>query len=372
MDIESKTKSKATHYGAIDGLRTIAAFGIVMMHMASNNDYMITGFVYEIMIPSFTNFVFLFMTVSAFGMCCGYYEKMLKGTVSLSEFYGKRFKKVLPFFAILVLLDILISPSISAVYEGFANLTLLFGLLPDAGDITVIGVGWFLGLVFVFYLIFPFFCVLIENKRRAWVAFAISIIYNFVCSSYFKVGRQNILYSGCFFLAGGLIYLYRKELSALVRNELGICRWKQGILFTMTLLSVLSYYLLDGNPLACLLVSVLLLIYALNCSNTRTEIELGGGSTGRKRRDSVATRSLLENRVTKFFSGISMEIYLSHMVIFRVLQKLHLNTVLGNGWLQYSILVVAVIAGASMFAVVMKMVIMNFWKKIDSMHGYNI
>lgn len=23
-------------------------------------------------IPSFTNFVFLFMTVSAFGMCCGY------------------------------------------------------------------------------------------------------------------------------------------------------------------------------------------------------------------------------------------------------------------------------------------------------------
>lgn len=27
------------HYGAIDGLRAMAAIGIVMMHMAVNNDY---------------------------------------------------------------------------------------------------------------------------------------------------------------------------------------------------------------------------------------------------------------------------------------------------------------------------------------------
>lgn len=30
-------------YGAIDGLRTIACFGIVMMHMAANNSYEISG-----------------------------------------------------------------------------------------------------------------------------------------------------------------------------------------------------------------------------------------------------------------------------------------------------------------------------------------
>ena len=45
---------------------------------------------------------------------------------------------------------------------------------------------------------------------------------------------------------------------------------------------------------------------------------------------------LLENRVTKFFSGISMEIHLSHMVIFRVVEKLKLNRILGNGWLQHN------------------------------------
>ncbi|MDB2008580.1 acyltransferase family protein [[Clostridium] symbiosum] len=107
------------------------------------------------------------------------------------------------------------SSSKAALCEAFADLTLLFGFLPGAGNITVIGVGWFLGLVFVFYLIFPFFCVLLENRRRAWMAFSVCLAYNLVCSNYFDVGRNNILYSACFFLAGGLIYLYRDEISKL-------------------------------------------------------------------------------------------------------------------------------------------------------------
>lgn len=312
------------YYGAIDGLRMIAAFGIVMMHIRANANYEISGYVFNTIIPSFTNFVFLFMIVSAFGMCCGYYEKMLNNQISFSDFYGKRFKKILPFFGILVLLDVIMSPSVASIYEGFADLTLLFGLLPNAGGISVIGVGWFLGLVFVFYLIFPFFCILIENKRRAWMAFAVSLVYNFVCANYFEVGRSNILYSACFFLAGGLIYLYREEIAKL----------NQWIALGIAGCAVVLYYLIGGNAMMCLLVSCTLLIYAI--------IKRGG---------------ILENRVTKFFSGISMEIYLSHMLIFRIVEKLGINRILGNGWLQYIVTVVVVIAGATMFAVVMQKVI---------------
>ena len=310
------------HYGAIDGLRMIAAVGIVMMHIRANSNYEITGYVYNTIIPAFTNFVFLFMTVSAFGMCCGYYDKILKGTVDFTEFYGKRFKKILPFFGTIVLLDIIMSPSVASLYEGFADLTLLFGFLQKS--ISVIGVGWFLGLVFVFYLIFPFFCVLIENKRRAWIAFAVSLLYNFVCANYFEIGRTNILYSACFFLAGGLIYLYREEIAKL----------NQWIALGVTGCAVVLYYLIGGNAMMCLLVSCTLLIYAI--------IKRGG---------------VLENEVTKFFSGISMEIYLSHMVILRVVEKLKLNRILGNGWLQYVVTSVLVIAGATVFAVVMQKII---------------
>lgn len=165
-------------YGAIDSLRMIACIGIMMMHMRVNNSYKINGYFYNTVIPSFTNFVFLFMTVSAFGMCCGYYEKVKNLKISLSDFYARRFKKILPFFGLLVMIDVILSPSRSALYEAFADLTLLFGFLPNPGNISVIGVGWFLGLVFVFYLCFPFFCVLLETRRRAWLAVGISLMYN--------------------------------------------------------------------------------------------------------------------------------------------------------------------------------------------------
>ena len=257
---------KKEHYGAIDGLRAIACIGIVLMHMASNNSYSISGFIYDSMIPSFTNFVFLFMTVSAFGMCCGYYERIINNKISFSDFYGKRFKKIFPFFGLLVLLDIAMSPSIDALYEAFADLTLLFGFLPGAGNITVIGVGWFLGLIFVFYISFPFFCVLLQSKRRAWMAFAISLIYNFVCTAYFDVGRSNILYSGCYFLAGGLIYLYRHELMKLNR-------W---IGLGAAAVSVVLYYILGGNTAGCLLISVSWLSYAVICAGGCTEKLLVG------------------------------------------------------------------------------------------------
>lgn len=327
------------HYGAIDGLRTIACLGIVLMHMAANNSYSISGFVYDSMIPSFTNFVFLFMTVSAFGMCCGYYERVISNKISFNDFYGKRFKKIFPFFGLLVLLDIAMSPSIDALYEAFADLTLLFGFLPAAGNITVIGVGWFLGLIFVFYICFPFFCVLLQNKRRAWMAFTVSLIYNFVCTVYFDAGRSNILYSGCFFLAGGLIYLYRRELMKL----------NQWIGLGAVAVSVVLYYLLRGNTAGCLLISVCWLSYAIICA---------GEGTARK-------SYLLENRITGFISSISMEIYLSHMVIFRVVEKLGINQIVGSGWIQYVVTDVIVILGVILFSVVVKNLIGLVEKKFS-------
>lgn len=325
---------KKEHYGAIDGLRTIACIGIVMMHVAANTDYSITGFFYNSMIPSFTNFVFLFMTVSAFGMCCGYHQKILNNQINLSDFYAKRFKKILPFFALLVLIDVFLSPSLDAIYEAFADLTLLFGLLPNAGNISVIGVGWFLGLIFVFYIFFPFYCVLIKNKKRAWIAFFLSLIFNFVCSVYFGVGRTNVLYSSCYLIAGGLIYLYRTNIRSL----------NQWILLAAVLFSVVLYYLIGANTLTCLLVSSSLLIYAIS--------NRGG---------------VLQNKFTAFISTISMEIYLSHMVIFRIVEKLGLHQVIGNGWLQYFLTLIIVIFGTVMFSIIAQKILNIFITKLDQL-----
>lgn len=314
------------HYEAIDGLRAFSAIGIVLMHVLGNGNYGLNGFVFEKLIPSFTNLVFLFMIISGFAMCCGYYYKIVNNKITVQEFYSKRYVKIWPFFALLCILDFIIDPSLNSVYEVFANLTLCFGLLPNA-NISVIGVGWFLGLVFVFYLVFPFFCYLISDKRRAWFSFIIALIFNMLCKNYFNAGRTNFIYSAVFFFAGGLIYIYRNELAEIAEKY----RW---IVLIGIIILISGYYLIGSFvPLMLLLFSILL-IYALGTN------KMGA----------------LQNPVTKFLSGISMEIYLCHMVVFRVIEKFGFAHLFKSDVLSYIITAIGTVIGAVLFAIVVKKV----------------
>lgn len=300
-------------YYGIDWLRAVACIGIMLMHVAANNAYEIGGFLYGRIIPSFTDFVFLFMAVSAFGMCCGYFDKVMSGKVNWTDFYKKRYAKILPFFLLLILIDLALNFSPDALYEGVMESTLLHGFIPN--DFAVIGVAWFLGTVFVFYLIFPFFCVLLENKRRAWCAFVIAIVLHYICSSYFDLDRRNIVCSLCYFLTGGMVYLYKDKLEKV--------KWVVSL--PVVVLAVSAYFLVGANTITRLFVAAALLICAIS-SNCR---EIG---------------------VITFISGISMEIYLSHMVVFRGIERLHLNTLLGKGWGQYLFTAVLVFLGTVVFS----------------------
>ena len=138
------------------GIRAYACIGIVLMHILLNGYSSLEGILFTSIIPSFTDFTYLFMLISAFSLCCGYYERVKQNTISLEEFYARRYRRVWPFFAFLCSAEMVISHDWNSVYEWFADLSLMFGFLPD-NRIEVLGVGWFLGTVFVFYMIFPFF-----------------------------------------------------------------------------------------------------------------------------------------------------------------------------------------------------------------------
>ena len=79
------------------------------------------------------------------------------------------------------------------------------------------GVGWFWGLIFLFYMLFPFFVFLMDNRRRAWKTFIIVHILCFISISYFYSNKflcyeaipKNIMYNLPFFILGGVVYLYR-------------------------------------------------------------------------------------------------------------------------------------------------------------------
>lgn len=325
--------TKADRYEGIDGLKAYAIIGIALMHVLSNGKYELGGFVLGKLIPNFTNLVFLFMMVSGFGMCCGYYQKIIDRKISVEEFYSKRYIKIWPYFALLCALDFVISPSKNSLYEVFANLTLCQGLLLNA-NISVIGVSWTLAVIFVFYMLFPFFCFLLGNKKRAWGVVVAALIFNFVSSTYFNAGRKNIVYDAIYFIAGGLIFLYRKELAEFAQKH-------KVVAGAILLAATVAYFALGSSTLTMLFFCVIALVYTLGCNR--------GG--------------VLVNPVAKFLGGICFEIYLCHMVIYRVLEKLHLIHLFGNGLLAYIFTAVAVICGSVVFSVCAKW----FLNKIETL-----
>lgn len=306
---------KKTTYPSLDGLRAFAALGIILVHTRENGGYLLPAVQLTAAVYCLVDVVFLFMAISAFGLCCGYYEQFHCGTMDFNAFYKKRFWRILPFFALVNGLDLLVHPSLDAVYEVFANLTLCFGLFPNS--IEVIGVGWFLGVVFAFYFLFPFFCVLIRTKRRAWISFGVALAMNTVGIRHFGLDRHNIVYCMCYFLAGGLVYLYREELTGSKRVPV-----------IAALIASLLCYCFRQTTLTRLMVTSSLLALAVLCPEA----------------------SLLSNGFTHFFSGISMEVYLSHMIFYRVLERAHLLYLGGNGLIGWLLAAGLITIGTAAFS----------------------
>ena len=291
--------------------------------------------------------IYLFMIISGFSLCCGYYEKILYQSISIVEFYKRRYKKILPFFVLLVLMDCLTNFSLNSAIEGIADITLAFALLPNA-SISVLGVGWFLGVVFLFYMLFPFYCFLMRNKKNAWLTFGVCVFYNlseqlyFLDHSYVVEGYQrhtNFLFCSMFFCAGGLIYLYRNEFVVQVR------KLRYVYLLLILLITISSFYTWPQissleEPFVCLLVFSLWIMYAISV-------------------DSV----VLNNKWVTFISEISLEIYLCHMFIYRILEKIQGLYIFGSGYLSYVSMVFLTLFGSIFVSVVFKKGI----KKIESM-----
>lgn len=298
-------------YNGLDGLRTIAAFGIIAVHVAKNTGFDILAFWYQGVICRLESFVNLFFVISGFAMCCGYYEKIKNNQISMEDFYSKRYLKIWPFFAVLVLADMIYSwEGIGTLADAFADLTLAFALLPNS-NISIIGVGWTLGVIFAFYMLFPFFVYCLWNKRRAWFAFIVTLLFDFFKDYFFANGNSyvlcNTLVWAVYFVAGGLMYLYRNQIVEYINRNKYL--WLVLSIFFLVLWFVVPnrIYGRDISTYKTLVTALSWVMYAIS-----------GDSY------------ILNNPVCRFVSGISLEIYLIHMLVYRVLEKIGIIRLMGT------------------------------------------
>lgn len=329
-------------YSGINGLKAWGCLGIIAMHILANANYQyIKGWPRE-MIRTWTELVYLFLIVSAFGLCCGYYDKFKSKSIDIGDFYRRRYRKIQPFFVLLIIIAIVLDSSKENIIEGFIESTLLFGFLPN-NNLDLLGVSWTLGVIFVFYFFFPFYCELISNKKQSLFFLVVSLIISYSCSEYFFSSsfvinnfpaRHNFLYCLPFFLCGGVFYLYRERIENLIQNY-------SKLFLILLLLTTALYYLIPDNIfnidiflIKQIVVMSFWVIYAI------------GGN-----------RVVFNNRIINYLSKNSMEMYLAQMIIFRLIEKLGLLYIFGHGYSSFALVFIIEIIGLLVFIRCCKFVI---------------
>ena len=136
-----------------------------------------------------------------------------------------------------------------------------------------------------------------------------SIILNIFCEIYYFTDkfvinsfapRHSFLYCSPFFLGGGLVYMYRKEIKEFVSQRKWFCLVGCLGITDLHYLLIQPWIRMDNSGPLMLLLHLPWLCYAISV-------------------DSM----ILSNKVMKYFSGISLELYLAHMVLFRVVEKIN-------------------------------------------------
>lgn len=325
-------------YESLNGLRAYAMICIIIMHVKAFLPYHQAR-----IIGSFSHFVLLFMMISAFSMCCGYYQRIKEGTITPLQFYKRRYFRILPYFAFLCVIALVIEHNLTSLYEFFANVTLCFGLLPNP-QIEMMSLGWFLGIIFLFYLLFPFFVFMLDNRRSAWISLILSLLFAFIAIAYFykppfvnkSPQMHNIIYCMPFFVMGGIIYLGRKRIT-----DFGMTHT---VLITiLTLALSVGYFILMAS------INNVYFIYALELSMYSIWI-IYAISTSPK---------FMDNKLTSFLSRISLEMYLAQMFAFRGVQLLHLENYVSNETWLYVITCILTLAVVIPFTYITKTFIVD-------------
>ncbi len=336
-----KTKTRERmRFDNLDGLRAISCLCIIGYHVKKWTQMQLGGPAGRI-VDTLTQFVPLFLILSGFGMFCGYYDRIKNNQIPLDEFYKKRYKKLFPYMAFVLAIYILIERSLPSTIEALTESTLIFGLLPN-NNLNVLAIGWTVGVIFLFYMLFPFIVFTCWTKTRAWVTLGISILLSLFCSEYFFseafvtnfVPRHSFLYCSPFFVVGAVLYLYKEPIRSFVSKH----RWPS--LAACVVLSVVfcvcpsSIFGISITMLKGLLMFVPWICYAI----------------------SVESR-VLHNRVTAWLSNISMEIYLAQSLVYLAIGKTVGNDWAGTSWKGFFLNWVLIAAGCIVFVLIWKAIL---------------
>ncbi|MCB6571881.1 acyltransferase [Eubacterium limosum] len=330
MSDEEKIKIKG-----LDSTRGIAACGIVYFHIWVLYQFGGCYWVVDKIAINLDSFVRFFFMLSSFVMMCGYEKVLLKSENHLRNFYVKRYFKIAPLFylacAIQFCMDYFQGIKAFNPFNFITTGSLLFGLLPTNQE-PILGGSWAIGIEWLFYLIFPFLLIYSRNRYLLIGGFTLSLFltnfYNCVVPVDFVNRHINLIIYIPYFLCGMIIYYAIPKIKSIKKYRFFEIPYFFLLISIAVLLMKIEFLSRDVVLLFTFSALIIGAVYGYSC--------------------------LIDNPLTRFLGSISYGIYLFHMIVLQILDKVGMITIIktyiSNRTLAYFFLGVVTLAITSFVA----------------------
>ena len=150
------------------------------------------------------------------------------------------------------------------------------------------------------------------------------------------------MFLAVYFVIGGALYLYKDY----IQEKVGRVSTFAVLLATSAITMV--WYLIPANEFFLLFTEKTVILFAMWMVLAISQ-----------------PMKLLGNSITKALSQVSLEVYLSHMMIFRVIEKLGIADRINNGNIAYGVVLLLTIVLTIVFALFAKKAIDIYFRRRD-------
>lgn len=293
----------------LDGVRGIAALGVVGYHVAALGGYLGYNAFFDRTIGLGGCFVRLFFILSSFSLMLTYFPAFKNNSIDWEKFYKKRFIKLFPLFWLVMIAHVFLDKFMGAtctIWELIGTGTMTFGLMPSHQD-SLVWAGWTMGLQMIFYMMFPAFLIFVKNRKRSWISFVLTFVLLMAYDRFYGVGIENshinIIRQSIYFVVGAVIYQYSDWLFKLQRGKKVIV----GLICLAVEISdffLLKY--LNGDIIMITSFSALIILQILGVD------------------------FIMKFSIFQFLGKISFEMYLLHTVVYRLFSLWGIQEIIHN------------------------------------------